>query len=231
MNAAEVNHPLALAKQHWPHVSFYREQREGLKSLVDNVETVIVSANKMGKDFMAGYAALSFFWCPQMYFPPSYVQQVEAQRVERERVLGRRVLEWEVHTRRVVTTSVKDDHLRVLWAEIGDFVRGCKTPLLADKGGPFVFTHRELRFKEEMDLTEPKNYLIGRVSEKGEGMAGHHAAYTMIIGDECSGLANQVYVFAQGWAKRHLYFGNPHECQNFWREMVNGGDLESRATA
>lgn len=226
-----MNHPLALAKLWWPHVTFYREQRLGLQSLVENVETVITSANKMGKDFKAGYAALSFFLCPQMYFPAEYVRGVERQRLERERLLGRPVAEWEAHTRRVVTTSVKDDHLRVLWSEIGDFVRGCKRQLLADKGGPLVFTHREIRFREELNEVEPKNYLLGRVSEKGEGMAGHHAAYTLFIGDEASGLDDQVYVFAQGWLKKALIFGNPHECQNFFRRMVDGGDVRVKTAS
>ena len=219
-----MSHPLALARLWWPHVTFYREQREGLMSLRENVETVIVSANKMGKDFMAGYAALSFFLCPQMYFPDDYVRMIEAKR-------GRGVPDYLVHTRRIVTTSVKDDHLRVLWGEVGQFIQTCNVPLLADKGGPLVVNHQEIRLKEEMSAKNPMNYLIGRVSEKGEGMAGHHAAYTLVIGDESSGLDDQVYIFAQGWAKKHLYFGNPHECQGFWRKMVDGGDVVVRHQA
>src|SRR5271154_521237 len=36
---------------------------------------------------------------------------------------------------RVVTTSVKDDHLRVLWGEINNFINTAKYPLRSDMGG------------------------------------------------------------------------------------------------
>lgn len=211
-------HPLTFAKRYWPDTTFYREQRQAIVGIKEDVETVIVSANKMGKDFGAAYIALSFFLCPQMYFPDHYVAYVESQRRGRPDLL--------VHTRRVVTTSIKEDHLRVLWAEIGRFLQTSDVPLIDRDGGPLVVNDKEIRFREEMHAKNPINYLIGKVSEKGEGMAGHHAAYTLAVGDEASGLDDQVYVFMQGWAKRFLFFGNPHETQNFWRKMVDGGDVE-----
>tara|TARA_R110000824_G_scaffold89320_5_gene219062 strand:- start:11457 stop:13013 length:1557 start_codon:yes stop_codon:yes gene_type:complete len=53
--------PLRLAKLCWPHVSFYKEQREMLYSIRDNRETFVPAGNKLGKDFTTGYAVLWFF--------------------------------------------------------------------------------------------------------------------------------------------------------------------------
>lgn len=125
---------------------------------------------------------------------------------------------------RVITTSVRDDHLRVLWGEIGRFVSTCRYKLEAKDGGPLIVNHREIR-KVHRGVRDDISYLLGMVSEKGEGMAGHHAAHTLVIGDEASGLDDTVYTQAGTWAKRALYLGNPNDCQNFFRAAVEGGDL------
>lgn len=199
----------------WPDVRLYANQRRAMQSLVECVETVITAGNQLGKDYMAGLAAISFFLWPQFFFPKEYVSQVESRRKEGQP-------DWLVHTRRVVTTSVNERHLAVLWGEIGRFITTCKTPLLERDDGPLVVNFREVRFKEDL---EGINYIKGLVSQKGEGMAGHHAAYNLCIIDEASGAENQVYEFAQGWAKRFLIFGNPNNCENFFRKMVRGGDV------
>lgn len=84
---------------------------------------------------------------------------------------------------RVITTSVKDDHLRVLWGEIGRFIQSSAHPLTVDKGGPLIVNHRDIR--KVVNGKECKiSYLRGMVSERGEGLAGHHAAATLCIIDE-----------------------------------------------
>lgn len=125
---------------------------------------------------------------------------------------------------RVITTSVKDDHLRVLWGEIGRFIQTCKYPLDRVKGGPLIVNHRDVR--KIVNGEECKiSYMRGMVSEKGEGMAGHHAAYTLFIGDEASGIDDLVYTQADTWSKRKLLIGNPNPCNNFFRKGVKDGDL------
>lgn len=131
---------------------------------------------------------------------------------------------------RVVTTSVKDDHLRVLWGEIGRFVQTAARPLLAKDGGPLVVNHRDVRRLLPGGEVCPISYLRGMVSEKGEGMAGHHAPYTLLVVDEASGAEDVVYDRADTWAKRKLIFGNAYECQNFFRRAVKGGDLPCATT-
>jgi hypothetical protein len=125
---------------------------------------------------------------------------------------------------RIVTTSVKDDHLRVLWGEIGHFLQTSRLPLTRDEGGPLIVNHRDIR-KVVDGHKCPVSYLLGMVSLKGEGMAGHHAPYTLGIIDEASGIDDLVYTQMDTWAKRKLIFGNPLPCQNFFFKAVKGGDI------
>lgn len=176
----------------------------------------------MGKDYTASLIALTFFLAPWLYFDAKYVRQVERQK------RSETTPSWLVHTRRVVTTSVKEDHLDVLWGEIGRAVATAEIPLTDTTGGPLVVNDKEIRVREERDAAAGNviNYLRGMVSKSGEGMSGHHAAYNLLIVDEASGADDRVYEFAQGWAKKMLIFGNPNPCENFFRKMVRGGDIE-----
>ncbi len=187
--------PLAFAAAFWPDVKFYREQKEIILSVRDNDETVVVAANMVGKDFVAGWVALAEF----LRHPVA----------------------------RVVTTSVKDDHLRVLWGEIMRFIQTCKVPLLVKDGGPLIVNFRDVR-KVVNGAPCPISYLRGMVSERGEGMAGHHAPYTLGVIDEASGVDDTVYAQMSTWARRKLIFGNPNPCENFFRKAVEAGDLEAR---
>lgn len=125
---------------------------------------------------------------------------------------------------RIITTSVKDDHLRVLWGEIGRFVDTAEFPLRVEEGGPLIVNHREIR-KVRNGQKDTISYLLGMVSKKGEGMAGHHAKHTLLVGDEASGLDDHVMEFAEGWMKKGLLIGNPHPCNNFFRRLVDKGDV------
>lgn len=129
------------------------------------------------------------------------------------------------HPVKVLTTSVKDDHLRVLWGEIDRFIRTASMPLTAEHGGPLIYNHREMR-KLVGGAMEKDSYLLGCVSERGEGLSGHHAPFTLLIADEASGVDDMVYSAGQGWMKRFLAIGNPNPCTNFFRGGVEGGDLE-----
>lgn len=128
---------------------------------------------------------------------------------------------------RIVTTSVKHDHLRVLWGEIGRFVQNAALPLSATDGGPLVLNHWDLRKVVRGEVC-PISYLRGMVSEKGEGLAGHHAPHTLLVIDEASGVEDVAYERGTTWAKRVLAFGNPYPpgpgC-TFFRNAVKQGDI------
>lgn len=129
---------------------------------------------------------------------------------------------------RVVNTSVKDDHLMVLWGEINRFIDTAEKPLVHGKGGPLIVNHRHV--KKVIDGSEcPISYLKGMVAGAGgEALAGHHAPATYGVGDEASGLTDKVYDQMQGWCKRMLFIGNPNPCENFFRRAVDGGDILRR---
>lgn len=217
MDLRRTEHLLALGRMYWPETEFYDRQKEVIHSLVENDETVVVAGNQLGKDFIAGFIAVTFFLSPWTFFPPSYVQYVESRRGNSPMHVA--------HMRRIVTTSVRDDHLDVLWAEIGRFLSTSKIPLMETRGGPLVINHHEIRLREDKEVKNPGSYLLGMVSAKGEGMAGHHAPYTMAIVDEASGVDDAAYSFAQGWAKKFFIFGNANPCNNFFRQAVKAGDL------
>jgi hypothetical protein len=125
---------------------------------------------------------------------------------------------------RVVTTSVKDDHLRVLWGEIDRFIKTSAYSLTTDRGGPLLYNHHEIRKVVDGQL-DKHSYLLGTVSKSGEGLSGHHAKNTLLIMDEASGVDDTAYSAGQGWMQKLLVIGNPNECNNFFRRGVKEGDL------
>lgn len=131
---------------------------------------------------------------------------------------------------RVVTTSVKDDHLRVLWSEIMGWVNSSRLPLRVEHGGPLLCQHREIK-KVIRGKVCDISYLIGSVSEKGEGMAGHHAPDgSLAIGDEASGIDDQTFNQMTTWAERILMFGNPLSSAGFFFNGCEGGDILEQAS-
>lgn len=211
---------LAFGKMYWPHLTFFREQEEMIESVALDLETYVVAANKVGKDYTAAFISLTFFMAPQLYFPDSYVEQIA-------RAGAPNLPEHLIHTRRIMTTSVQDGQLDVLWGEIERFYVTSAIPLDSKEGGLFVLNHHEIRLANESNMKSknPLNYLKGRVAKQGESMAGAHAAYTLFVADEASGIPDEMYEQAQGWAKRKLIFGNPNDCNNFFRRGVEGGTI------
>lgn len=190
--------PWSLQRELWPQYDLYDKQREVMRSVWENDVTVVPAGNKLGKDFEAGLIAVEFFLVALK--------------------LG--------VTCRIVTTSVKEDHLDVLWGEIGRFLTTARHPLLAQHGGPLVVNSMEVRRKSEAHTKNPLNYLKGMVAgDDMDAFAGHHAELTLAIGDEASGLHDLVLNKFQGWAKRMLFIGNPNPCANFFRRMVKKGDV------
>jgi hypothetical protein len=46
--AAQCIDPLSFAREFWPDVVFYRQQREIIYSVAENRETVVVAGNELG---------------------------------------------------------------------------------------------------------------------------------------------------------------------------------------
>lgn len=116
--------------------------------------------------------------------------------------------------------------MRVLWGEINRYLQSSRYPLFAKEGGPLVVHFRDIRKVDTVTReVDPISYLRGMVSEKGEGMAGHHAKYTLGIIDEASGVDDLVYTQMDTWAKKKLIFGNPNPTTNFFYKFSKAGNV------
>lgn len=198
--------PMVVLQTFWPQDVLYDKQEEITYSIKENDETYVPAGNMLGKDWIAGRICVGAFLFPEAFLQPSWAPRPRLSTV------------------RIVTTSVKDDHLRVLWGEIGMAIQTCRFELDSRKGGPLVLNHRDIG-KMVGGKKCPISYLRGMVSERGEGMAGHHAAYTLLLGDEASGLDDLVYTQGTTWAKKVFMIGNPnHGCANFFYRAVKAGD-------
>lgn len=131
---------------------------------------------------------------------------------------------------RIVTTSAKDDHLRVLWDEIGNFINTSQLALDRTKGGDLIVNQREVR-KLVGGEADKKSYIIGMVAapDKLAAMQGHHIAKTgdnvprtMFVSDESSSVPTGYYTMADTWADRMLVIGNTWPCDNFFKWAVKG---------
>ena len=194
----KIINPIRLAKELWPDIHFFKQQKEIIESVWQNDETVVPAGNMLGKDFVAGRIVLLFFLTRQPC--------------------------------RIVTTSAKDDHLRVLWGEIGQGVLESRHPLLHSLGGPLISTHRELR-KVYKGHACPISYVRGMVasSDTLASMQGHHVANTgdgiprtLFISDESSSVEDEYFTMARTWANRMLILGNPWPCSNYFYRSVEG---------
>lgn len=131
------------------------------------------------------------------------------------------------HPCKIVTTSVNQDQLDVLWGEMDRFIRTSRQPLSDDMGGPLRINHMDIR-KVVNGTVEEDSYLKGIVAtstKRGEGLSGHHQANTLAIIDEASGVSDVSHKMIRAWAKHILVIGNPHECNNFFRRGCRDGSL------
>ncbi len=177
---------------HQYHTYFYQTQRDIIQSVVNNNKTVVVAANKTGKDFVASYICLWYFLHPEVT--------------------------------RIVTTSVKDSHLDVLWDEIDQWIARCKYPLLVEHGGPLYRTYRKIR-KVVNGVEQPRSYIRGMVSAKPEGLQGHHAPRTLFVVDEASASDDIVFDMGESWSGKQLYVGNPTRNSGRFYRDCKAGDL------
>lgn len=146
---------------------------------------------------------------------------------------------------RVVTTSAKDQHLDVLWGEIGRLIqRSEKThPLDSRKGGPLLVNDRLIRKVDRAGNRCPISYIMGMVANDQSiaAMGGHHAnpdtveeandgvPRTLWMCDEASSAHDDYYPVVSPWAQRKLIFGNTWDCANFFYRGVKAGDKPNRA--
>lgn len=134
------------------------------------------------------------------------------------------------HPCRIVTTSAKDDHLRVLWGEINRFIQTAKYPLEAKKGGPLIVNHQDIKKVVRGEVCKI-SYLTGMVASPQSiaAMQGHHVAdvgdgipRAFFVSDESSSVPDEYYQKAKTWFHRMIAIGNTWPCNNFFFRAVEG---------
>jgi hypothetical protein len=204
--------PVKFGRRLWPHVDFYNKQEEIQYSVLENDETVVVAGHELGKDFDAAFICLWFFL-----------------------TRGNDPVTGIPFPCRIVTTSAKDEHLRVLWGEINNFIQTSVVPLDHKQGGPLIINHQEIKRVYQSGPKKgkvcPLSYMVGMVASMDSiaAMQGHHVADTgdgipknLFVADECSSVPNEYYKMARSWAKRRLLFGNAWPCDNFFKHAIEG---------
>jgi len=198
MTETKVFDPIEWAKLNWPHVTFYKEQKDIIYSVRDNDETFVPAGNMLGKDFISAFIVLWFF-CSRT---PC---RIITTSVDYEQLKG--VLWGEI--RRFLQTSkyvlpVVANHLELKRQDLktGE-VEGLSYLIgrVAAKGEGMLGHH---------------------IAKTGDGVPR-----TLFVADEASGIEDESYDKADTWANRKLVIGNPYPCTNFFYNGVKGGDLES----
>lgn len=198
--------PILLAQLLWPEVTFYKEQREIIYSVVENDETFVTAGNMLGKDFVAAFVVLWFFLTRE----PCRVITTSVDGLQLEGVL------WGEIRRFIQTSAYSLDH-------------NDGGPLIVNH----LHLRKINQTGKKKGKPCGLSYCMGRVAARGEGMLGHHVAErgdgvprTLFVADEASGVDDVSYDRADTWAKRKLVIGNPYPCQNFFYRGVKAGDLK-----
>lgn len=145
---------------------------------------------------------------------------------------------------KIVTTSVKEKHLDILWGEVDKFLRICKYPLILGEkktvdGKPFVgsmLTFNNDGLRRVIDGTVRRDSYAAKIvanDQSIESLQGHHVTpdpgqpidnvpRSLFVGDEASGLLDTYYNMITPWASRIFIFGNPWACTNFFYRAVKG---------
>ena len=194
----KIPDPVAFQQWMWPDVTLYDKQWELVLSAEGDKQTVCPAGNMLGKDWVAGFIAVSQF-C-------RYGNGGAGKN----------------DTVRIVPTSVDKDQLRgVLWGEIKRWIQTMRF----DCG---LVARDEMRVTKVLNGKEdPISYLWCRVASRendGAGLLGHHATHTLGIIDEASGFYHDFKLKMDAWAKHLLVIGNPYPCVNFFKYAVKGGD-------
>jgi|GEM_PF-2074495 Terminase-like family. len=131
---------------------------------------------------------------------------------------------------RVITSSSSETQLNsILWSEIRH--------LIATSAYPLPFRVTSLRVEKLKDPrigeTEPRDFIIGHVTNEVENFQGHHLPNdkprVLVIFDEASGVPDNFFDAADSWAHRKLVIGNPLSTTNFFYRLCRGGDVPDPA--
>lgn len=189
--------PIYLASIFWPHITFYRKQKEIIYSVWNNDETVVPAGTELGKDFIAGRLAILFF----MSRHPCRICTSSTTDYHLDVLWGE--IEQCIQDSRTPLDTKDGGNLVVGHRHIRKIVDGRECPISMIKG--------------IVPAPGKEAALQGFHVDSSDGIARN-----MWICDEASGANDAMKKVASGWAKRMFIFGNPWECTNFFYKAVEG---------
>lgn len=187
--------PLKFQQFCWPHISFYDDQIDIIKSVQNNAETIVPAGNMLGKDFVSGFIALWWF-CSRV---PSRVVTTSVDYSQLSSVLWGEI-------RRFLDESTVNLGLR-------------PNNLLLRQ----VREDGSLEPRSQLigRVAQKGEGMLGRHLERGP----YGEPRTLAIIDEASGFDDVHYDSISTWAHRILIIGNPFPCENFFKKFVKSGDV------
>ena len=198
---ATATDPMRMASMLWPHVTFYREQREIIYSVRDNDETFVPAGNMLGKDFVSAFIALWFF----MSRHPCRIVTTSVDATQLEGVLWGEIRRF-IQESAVPLDSTKGGPLLVNHMHLRKVMPDGQVDGLSYMLGRVA--------------AKGEGMLGHHIPKTGDGIAR-----TLFLADEASGVDDESYNRADTWAERKLIIGNPYPCTNFFKKGVKGGDL------
>jgi hypothetical protein len=190
--------PMGIKDLLWPHVTFYKQQKQIIYSVWDDDETVCTAGNMLGKDFVAGFIALAFFLSRH----PCRIVTTSAKDQHLD-VLWSEV-NWFIRESRV---------------PLGHKDGG---PLVINH------QHLRKIYKDQMCPTSYVTSMVAKqdsiASMQGHHVkaTGDNIPRTLFMCDESSSVMDDYYRMASTWMNRAYIFGNPWPCNNFFYRAVKG---------
>lgn len=214
-NGTNVVDPIAFQKRLWPQVNFYDKQREVIYSVRDNDETYLVSANQMGKDFVAAFIVLWYF---MSRFPCKII--ITSAGEDHLPVLWAEIDRFIRSAKYPLTEGngklVLDSSLKMSRAgNQPDFAACYCWGLVASD--------------EKKEKMSGHHATPSDIKRANDGVPRN-----LFLGDEASSLPQRYLDMRRGWAKRSLIFGNAEDCTNDFYfafkgtpdRKIPGGDVE-----
>lgn len=194
-----IDDPLKLISLVWPDVRLYDKQKEIIESVWHNDQTFVPAGNDLGKDFIAGLAALCFFLSRE----PVRVLTTSVDTYQLEGVLWGEIRNF-ISNARFTKEELGIETLYKSIYQVGD-------------GG----TDREAKSVLLARVAKKGEGLLGWHLPIGKD----GRPKTLLVMDEASGLEDVHFDKVDTWAHRILVIGNPFPCDNFFKKGVIEGDI------
>ena len=189
--------PVQLIRLCWPGVTLYKEQKEIIYSVEENPETIVPAGFKLGKDFVAGLIALTFF----LRRKQARVVTTSVSYSQLNLVLWGEINNFIQSSEVDLSNVLRCNHMDI---------RRINNGVVDMKGYLTGITAADEQTLQGHHLP---------VDEDG-------TPNTLIIYDEASGIPDKFFAATAGWRQRLLAISNCNPCSNYFYRSVKQGDTK-----